>query len=156
MNHKQNHRQRRDNAGKMACNSQMQLQCALHLPSLLPSVASHLSFFLSLSLLSHSLSLPLFIINRGNRRQVLSRLPSQPPKYKPRDPASVGCLPGCLLSLHQGETPYQAERSPTVGEDDAQRDTDKYLSATQTLASPPQLWASRKPWTESIVVGGKN
>lgn len=85
-------------------------------------------------------------ISSSNRRQVLSRLPSQPPKYKPRDPASVGFLPACLLSLYQAEKPYQAERSPTVGEDDAQRDTDKYLSATQTHASPQQLRASRKPW----------
>lgn len=113
----------------------------------MPSIL-HLSFYLPNLL---SLSFPFCDISSSDHCQVLSRLPSQLPKYKPRDPASVGCLRACLLSLYQAEKPYQAERSPTVGEDDAQTDIDKYLSATQTHASP-QLRVSRKPWAYYIVV----
>lgn len=44
-------------------------------------------------------------ISCSDRRQVLSRLPSQPPEHKPRDPASAR-----LLSPHRGGEPYQAEK----------------------------------------------
>lgn len=54
---------------------------------------------------SISLSVAFWDISSSDRRQVLSRLPSQPPKYKPRDPASVGrppaCLPACYRSIKE-------------------------------------------------------
>lgn len=62
------------------------------------------------------------------------------------EPQWAASLPASYLSIKKGRS-YQAERSPTVGEDDAQRDTDKYLSATQTRASPPQLLAFKKSRT---------
>lgn len=98
------------------------------------------SIFLSLLLSAISaavIAAKFYRVSHLNRQNISPRI----------QPQWAACLPAWLLSLHQGEEPYQAERSPTVGEDDAQRDTDKYLSAAQTPASPPQPWASRKPWT---------
>lgn len=63
-----------------------------------------------------SLSFAFCDISNSDRRQVLSRLPSQPPKYKPRDPASVGCLPACLpasyLSIKERSLIRLKDRQP--------------------------------------------
>lgn len=95
----------------------------LHLSSHLPSLPA-----LSLSAISTAaIAAKFYRVSHLNRQNIS---PGIQPQWAACLPA---CLPACFLSPHQREEPYQAERSPTVGEDDAQKDTDKYLSATHPL-----------------------
>ena len=91
-------------------------------PSISPN--SHLSFPLSFTFCN---------ISSSNRHHVLSRLPSQSPKYKPRDPASIGCLLASYLSIKERSLIRLKDHQPLGRMTHKETQTNIYLLHKQPL-----------------------